>query len=165
MILDILAWSVLQFKVVEKILAKRLSLVLHDVIGIEKSAFLMGKRILDGLLMVNEIVSWIKKRRILWSLRWILRKRVIRLVGIIWIKLWVFWVLEIDGDPGVEVCSRMLELWFLIMGNRHMNSNCLKCWDRGSYLAFSIYYFLWRSSCSNGRCGSGHVSWYIFGFY
>lgn len=47
---------------VEKILAKRLSLVVHDVIGIEKSAFLMGKRILDGLLMVNEIVSWIKKK-------------------------------------------------------------------------------------------------------
>lgn len=46
-----------QFKVVPKLLAKRLASVLHEVIGVERSAFLKGHQILDGLLMVNELIT------------------------------------------------------------------------------------------------------------
>lgn len=51
----------MQFKVIDKLLAKRLASILPDVIGVEQSTFLKGRRILDGQLMVSELISWYKK--------------------------------------------------------------------------------------------------------
>lgn len=53
----------MQFKVIFKLLAKRLSIVLHDVIGMEQSTFLKGRQILDDPLMVSEFISWFKKKK------------------------------------------------------------------------------------------------------
>ncbi|KAC9988342.1 hypothetical protein E3N88_44974 [Mikania micrantha] len=50
-------------KVVSKILAERLKIVLPAVISINQTAFLKGRSIVDGPLMVNEIVSWWKKNK------------------------------------------------------------------------------------------------------
>nr|KAJ0216202.1 hypothetical protein LSAT_V11C300102750 [Lactuca sativa] len=50
----------LYFKIIAKLLANRLAPVLHDVIGLEQSAFLKSKQILDGRLLVNEMRAWIK---------------------------------------------------------------------------------------------------------
>ena len=51
----------MQFKVIDKLLAKRLASILPDVIGVEQSTFLKGRRILDGPLMVSELTSRYKK--------------------------------------------------------------------------------------------------------
>lgn len=53
----------MQFKIVANILAKQISLVLHDVIGVEQSSFLKGCQILHGPLMDNELVAWFKKKK------------------------------------------------------------------------------------------------------
>nr|KAJ0226250.1 hypothetical protein LSAT_V11C100012300 [Lactuca sativa] len=47
----------MQFKIISKILAKRLAEVLPNVIGVEQSAFLKGRQILDGPLMISEMIS------------------------------------------------------------------------------------------------------------
>ncbi|XP_023758756.1 uncharacterized protein LOC111907189 [Lactuca sativa] len=46
----------IHFEIIAKLLANRLAPVLHDVIGLEPSAFLNSSQILDGPLLVNEMV-------------------------------------------------------------------------------------------------------------
>ncbi|KAL4573961.1 hypothetical protein LXL04_020783 [Taraxacum kok-saghyz] len=53
----------LQYKVIAKLLTNRLTQVIDSVISVEQSGFVKGRQILDGPLMVNEIISWCKKRR------------------------------------------------------------------------------------------------------
>ncbi|KAF5761365.1 putative RNA-directed DNA polymerase [Helianthus annuus] len=48
-------------KVISKILANRLKAVLGSVISESQSAFIKGKFILDGPLVVSEVYSWLKK--------------------------------------------------------------------------------------------------------
>ncbi|XP_022014901.2 uncharacterized protein LOC110914417 [Helianthus annuus] len=50
-------------KVISKILANRLKKVLGSVISINQSAFLGGRFILDGPLIINEVCSWLKKSK------------------------------------------------------------------------------------------------------
>ncbi|KAL4589632.1 hypothetical protein LXL04_002540 [Taraxacum kok-saghyz] len=48
----------IQYKILAKILALRLAKVVNFVVGGEQSAFIKGRKILDGPLMVNELVQW-----------------------------------------------------------------------------------------------------------
>ncbi|KAJ9566561.1 hypothetical protein OSB04_002527 [Centaurea solstitialis] len=48
------------YKVISKILANRLKDFIGDVIGSEQTAYIKNKSILDGPLIVSEIISWIK---------------------------------------------------------------------------------------------------------
>ncbi|KAJ9564278.1 hypothetical protein OSB04_000244 [Centaurea solstitialis] len=50
-------------KVISKVLAERLKDVLDSVISNTQTAFVKGRSILDGPLMVNELISWAKKMR------------------------------------------------------------------------------------------------------
>ena len=50
-------------KVISKILANRLKKVLGGVISESQSAFLKDRFILDGPLVVNELMEWLKKRK------------------------------------------------------------------------------------------------------
>ncbi|MFS8026364.1 putative RNA-directed DNA polymerase [Helianthus anomalus] len=50
-------------KVVSKILANRLKKVLGSVISVSQSAFLGGRFILDGPLIINEVTSWFKRSK------------------------------------------------------------------------------------------------------
>ncbi|XP_022002156.1 uncharacterized protein LOC110899580 [Helianthus annuus] len=50
-------------KVVSKILANRLKTVIGKVVSNSQSAFIKGKYILDGPLIVNEIIAWCKRNK------------------------------------------------------------------------------------------------------
>ncbi|GKC22495.1 RNA-directed DNA polymerase, eukaryota, reverse transcriptase zinc-binding domain protein [Tanacetum coccineum] len=52
-----------QYKIIAKILANRLAQVIGSIISCEQSAFLKSRQILDGPLMVNEIVDWFKRKK------------------------------------------------------------------------------------------------------
>ncbi|GKA61497.1 RNA-directed DNA polymerase, eukaryota, reverse transcriptase zinc-binding domain protein, partial [Tanacetum coccineum] len=51
----------LHYKIVAKILANRLSKVIDSIISPEQSTFISGRQILDGPLILSEIVDWYKK--------------------------------------------------------------------------------------------------------
>ncbi|GKA74736.1 putative RNA-directed DNA polymerase, eukaryota, reverse transcriptase zinc-binding domain protein [Tanacetum coccineum] len=52
-----------QHKIIGKILANRLSSVIGSCISPEQTAFIKGRNILDGPLILNEIISWYHKRK------------------------------------------------------------------------------------------------------
>nr|GEV12839.1 putative RNA-directed DNA polymerase, eukaryota, reverse transcriptase zinc-binding domain protein [Tanacetum cinerariifolium] len=52
-----------QYKIIGKILANRLSLVIGSCISPEQSAFIKGSNILDGPLILNEVINWYRKRK------------------------------------------------------------------------------------------------------
>ncbi|GJX30506.1 putative RNA-directed DNA polymerase, eukaryota, reverse transcriptase zinc-binding domain protein [Tanacetum coccineum] len=52
----------MQYKIIAKLLANRLSRVLDKLVSPTQSAFISGRQILDGPLMVSEIIEWYKKR-------------------------------------------------------------------------------------------------------
>nr|GEZ05225.1 RNA-directed DNA polymerase, eukaryota [Tanacetum cinerariifolium] len=51
------------YKVVSKILANRLSLVISDLISDVQTAFLPNRQILDGPFIINELLSWCKQKK------------------------------------------------------------------------------------------------------
>nr|GEV58872.1 G-type lectin S-receptor-like serine/threonine-protein kinase At1g34300 [Tanacetum cinerariifolium] len=51
------------YKILAKILANRLSRVIDSLISTEQTAFIKSRQILDGPLMVNEIINLYKKRK------------------------------------------------------------------------------------------------------
>ncbi|GJU07883.1 putative RNA-directed DNA polymerase, eukaryota, reverse transcriptase zinc-binding domain protein [Tanacetum coccineum] len=52
-----------QYKIIDKLLANRLSLVIGECVSSEQSAFIKGRSILDGLLILNEVMEWYWKRK------------------------------------------------------------------------------------------------------
>ncbi|XP_071730763.1 uncharacterized protein [Rutidosis leptorrhynchoides] len=52
-----------QYKIIAKLLATRLSSVIGSVISPEQSAFIKERQILDGPLIVNEVVDWCKRKK------------------------------------------------------------------------------------------------------
>ncbi|GKD77254.1 putative RNA-directed DNA polymerase, eukaryota, reverse transcriptase zinc-binding domain protein [Tanacetum coccineum] len=52
----------MQYKIIAKLLANRLSTVLDKLVSPTQSAFISGRQILDGPFMVSEIIEWYKKR-------------------------------------------------------------------------------------------------------
>ncbi|GJT60613.1 putative RNA-directed DNA polymerase, eukaryota, reverse transcriptase zinc-binding domain protein [Tanacetum coccineum] len=71
-----------QYKIVAKILANRLSKVMDSIISHEQSAFISGHQILDGPLILSEVIEWYKKKRICYFLKLILKKPLIPLQGL-----------------------------------------------------------------------------------
>nr|GEV06198.1 RNA-directed DNA polymerase, eukaryota, reverse transcriptase zinc-binding domain protein [Tanacetum cinerariifolium] len=51
----------LQYKIIVNMLADRLVKVVNSIVSPEQSAFIKGRQITNGALMVNEIVTWAKK--------------------------------------------------------------------------------------------------------
>ncbi|GJZ29353.1 RNA-directed DNA polymerase, eukaryota [Tanacetum coccineum] len=51
------------YKVVTKVLANRLSMVMSDLISDVQSAFLPSRQILDGPFIINELLSWCKHKK------------------------------------------------------------------------------------------------------
>jgi len=51
------------YKVIAKILSSRLKTVLPNLIGDSQTAFVSGRQILDGALIANEVVHWLKVKK------------------------------------------------------------------------------------------------------
>ena len=51
------------YKVIAKILSRRLRRVVSDLVGETQRAFVIGRQILDGALIANETVNWLKKKK------------------------------------------------------------------------------------------------------
>nr|GEX94269.1 RNA-directed DNA polymerase, eukaryota, reverse transcriptase zinc-binding domain protein [Tanacetum cinerariifolium] len=52
-----------QYKIIGKILANRLSYVIDDLISQEQSAFVKGRQIMEGPIILNEVISWYKAKK------------------------------------------------------------------------------------------------------
>ncbi|GKF11925.1 RNA-directed DNA polymerase, eukaryota, partial [Tanacetum coccineum] len=52
-----------QYKIIGKILANRLSLVIDDIISQEQSAFVKKRQIMDDPIILNEVISWCKSKK------------------------------------------------------------------------------------------------------
>ncbi|GJZ51298.1 putative RNA-directed DNA polymerase, eukaryota, reverse transcriptase zinc-binding domain protein [Tanacetum coccineum] len=52
----------MQYKIIAKILVKRLASVIGKLISPEQSAFILGRKVLDGPLMLSELIDWYKKK-------------------------------------------------------------------------------------------------------
>ncbi|KAJ9549144.1 hypothetical protein OSB04_021687 [Centaurea solstitialis] len=51
------------YKIISKLLSLRLQKVIDTIIGVEQTAFIKERSILDGPLVVNELISWAKKSK------------------------------------------------------------------------------------------------------
>ncbi|GJR17850.1 RNA-directed DNA polymerase, eukaryota, reverse transcriptase zinc-binding domain protein [Tanacetum coccineum] len=51
-----------QYKVIAKVLANRLLQVANSIVSEVQSAYIKGRQIIDGPLMVNEIINWASKK-------------------------------------------------------------------------------------------------------
>nr|GEU93047.1 RNA-directed DNA polymerase, eukaryota, reverse transcriptase zinc-binding domain protein [Tanacetum cinerariifolium] len=52
-----------QYKIIGKILANRLSYVIDDLISQDQSAFVKGRQIMEGPIILNEVISWCKAKK------------------------------------------------------------------------------------------------------
>nr|GFB48929.1 RNA-directed DNA polymerase, eukaryota, reverse transcriptase zinc-binding domain protein [Tanacetum cinerariifolium] len=51
------------YKIIAKVLAIRLSKVVDKIVGREQTAFIANRQILDGPLILSEVIDWYKKRK------------------------------------------------------------------------------------------------------
>ena len=51
------------YKVITKVLANRLGLVISDLVSNTQSAFLKNRQILDGPFILNEVIAWCKRKK------------------------------------------------------------------------------------------------------
>lgn len=51
------------YKIISKLLANRIAGVVGDLISCEQSAFVKGRQIMDGPMILNEVLNWCKKKK------------------------------------------------------------------------------------------------------
>lgn len=56
------------YKVIYKVLTRRLRTVLWDVISESQTCFVHGRNINDGLIIANETIYWLKRHKVLGAL-------------------------------------------------------------------------------------------------
>ncbi|MFS7997684.1 putative RNA-directed DNA polymerase [Helianthus anomalus] len=116
-------------KVLSKVLVNRLKKVIGKLISMEQSAFLAGRNIVDGPLMLNEVLAWMKQAKRVGgmfkvdiqkaydSLSWSFLVSILEQMG--FPTRWCEWIMAllksarasvlVNGSPTMEfVCSRGL---------------------------------------------------------
>ncbi|GKB40109.1 putative RNA-directed DNA polymerase, partial [Tanacetum coccineum] len=53
----------IHYKLIAKVLASRLAKVVDKIVSQEQSGFILGRQILDGPLMLSEMIDWFKKKK------------------------------------------------------------------------------------------------------
>ena len=53
----------IQYKILAKLLANRMVKVIDDLVHPVQSAFINGSQILDGPMVVNEVIEWYKMKK------------------------------------------------------------------------------------------------------
>nr|GFC95118.1 RNA-directed DNA polymerase, eukaryota [Tanacetum cinerariifolium] len=100
------------YKVITKILATRILLVMSDLISDVQTTFLPNRQILDGPFIVNELLSRCKaKNHQAIFLMWILPRLTIQFGGIFWMMFLILLASVPNGDRGfvgVYVLERRL---------------------------------------------------------
>ena len=51
------------YKIIAKVLARRLEVVVPKLVGETQLAFMMNRQIIDSALIANEVIWWVKKKR------------------------------------------------------------------------------------------------------
>ena len=101
------------YKILAKLLANRLRLVVSSVISMTQSAFIKNRQILDGILIANEVVdeaSKLKKELMLFKVDF--EKASTPLSGVIWTRLWSICLFRSSGGNGLENVLVLLQLLF-----------------------------------------------------
>ncbi|KAL4282967.1 hypothetical protein GQ457_16G007830 [Hibiscus cannabinus] len=89
------------YKILAKVLSKRLDGCLEEVIGVTQFAFLKGKQILDCSFIANEVIDDLKRRkREVVVFKADFRKAYDSVAGFFWILLWSVWGLGSGGENG-----------------------------------------------------------------
>lgn len=84
-----------------KALACRLRVTLKEVIGETQGAFVEDRQILDGVLIVNRVIHIRKRdRKRIFYFKWMWRRPIILLIGLLLIIYLERWVLGTNGGSG-----------------------------------------------------------------
>jgi len=114
------------YKLLAKVLARRLAFVMNEIISHSESAFLKGRNLVDGVLVVNELVDYAKKWKKEWlifkvdfekaydSVDWGFLEYVMGRVGmcdkrVAWMKACFFggsMFVLVNGSPTEEICIK-----------------------------------------------------------
>jgi len=111
------------YKILSKVLAKRLSGVMDSIISKSQSAFIKGRHMVDGVLVINEVVDWAKKsnqqalilkvdfEKAYDSVDWGFLEYMMKRVGLS--RKWIAWMkgcvfgdsmsVLVNGSPTVEI--------------------------------------------------------------
>ena len=112
------------YKLLAKVLARRLAGVMNSIISLSQSAFLKGRHLVDGVLVVNELVDFAKKikkeclifkvdfEKVYDSVDWGFLEYIMCRVGlcakwVAWMKACVFggsMSVLVNGSPTKEIC-------------------------------------------------------------
>jgi len=112
------------YKLLSKVLARRLAVVMNSIISQSQSAFFKGRHLVDGVLVVNELVDYAKKskeeclifkvdfEKAYDSVDWVFLEYMMHRVGmcdrwVAWMKACVFggsMSILVNGSPTEEIC-------------------------------------------------------------
>nr|GEV52935.1 RNA-directed DNA polymerase, eukaryota, reverse transcriptase zinc-binding domain protein [Tanacetum cinerariifolium] len=116
------------YKIIAKILANRLVVVLGDIVNEVQSAFVADRQILDGPFILNEVFQWCKskkKQSLIFkvdfeiaydSVRWDFLDDVLKKFG--FGDKWCNWIQSCLSDGNVDTIVHVLECFFRASGLR-----------------------------------------------